>query len=126
MNGKPKKTDYTLHMDARFGFGELIDIQPIIDLCEDRWFNQTLCRVNDCVIRIGIAEGEFPWHKHDNEDEFFYVVSGTLYLDFEDKTFQLCPRQGCTVPKGVTHRTRAPERAVFLMVEGAGVKPLGD
>ena len=122
-----KKTEYTMHMDEKFGFHELIDIQPLIDDCQDQWYNQTLCRVNDCVVRIGIARGEFPWHKHDDEDEFFYVVSGTLYLDFEDETFELKPRQGCTVPKGVMHRTRAPdEQAVYLMVEGAGVVPLGD
>jgi mannose-6-phosphate isomerase-like protein (cupin superfamily) len=118
--------DFKALMDEKYGFKELIDIQTVIDDCTHQWFNQTLCRINDCVVRMGIAQGEFPWHKHNNEDEFFYVVEGTLFVDFEDETFELSPKQGVSVPKGVIHRTRAPERTVFLAFEGAGVVPLGD
>jgi mannose-6-phosphate isomerase-like protein (cupin superfamily) len=117
---------YSIHLQARYAPLELIDIQVLVDASTEPWYNQTLCRVNDCVVRLGVVQGEFHWHKHDKEDEFFYVVDGRFVIDLEDRTVELLPRQGLTVPKGVMHRTRAPERTVILMVEGAGVLPTGD
>ena len=105
---------------------EVIDEKALSDACEHKWFNQTLCKVNDSVVRVGIIEGEYHWHKHDNDDEFFYVVEGKLLIDFEDRTVELSPRQGFVVPRGVVHRTRAPQRTVILMVENAGIIPTGD
>jgi mannose-6-phosphate isomerase-like protein (cupin superfamily) len=119
-------TSYSINLDTRFGPLELVDIQSIVDACTEPWFNQTLCRVNDSVVRLGILHGEFHWHKHDEEDEFFYVVEGTLLIDLEDRLVELGPRQGMTIPRGVLHRTRAPERVIVLMMEGAGVVPTGD
>lgn len=118
--------EYAINLDVRFNPLELIDIPGLVEACEEPWYNQTLCRVNDCVVRLGIIHGEFHWHKHDNEDEFFYVVDGRLLIDLEERTVELLPKQGFTIPKGVVHRTRAPERTVILMVEGAGVVPTGD
>ncbi len=117
---------YSIRTDEKFGFLTRIDVQKMVNECEDDWFNQTLCRVNDCVVRLGIVEGEFHWHKHDEEDEFFFVVEGKLLIDLEDKTIELAPKQGFTIPKGVMHRTRAPERTVMLMLEGSGVNPTGN
>jgi mannose-6-phosphate isomerase-like protein (cupin superfamily) len=105
---------------------EVVDVQALADACEFQWFNQTLCQVNSSVIRVGIIEGEYHWHKHDSDDEFFYVVEGELLIDLEDRTVSLAPRQGFVVPKGVVHRTRAPQRTVILMVENAGIIPTGD
>jgi mannose-6-phosphate isomerase-like protein (cupin superfamily) len=105
---------------------EVIDEKALADTCEYKWFNQTLCKVNDSVVRVGIIEGEYHWHKHDNDDEFFYVVEGQLLIDFEDRMVKLSPRQGFVVPKGVVHRTRALQRTVILMVENAGIIPTGD
>lgn len=105
---------------------EVIDEKALADACEYKWFNQTLCKVNDSVVRMGVIEGEYHWHKHDNDDEFFYVVEGQLLIDFEDRSVALSPRQGYVVPKGTVHRTRAPERTVILMVENAGIIPTGD
>ncbi|MBI3267918.1 MAG: cupin domain-containing protein [Planctomycetes bacterium] len=122
----PDSSPYSLHMEARYAPLERIDVQALIDACTERWYNQTLCRVNDCVVRLGILHGEFHWHKHDAEDELFYVVEGRLLVDLEGRTLELAPRQGVTVPRGVLHRTRAPERTVVLMLEGAGVVPTGD
>jgi mannose-6-phosphate isomerase-like protein (cupin superfamily) len=118
--------DYKIHTNTQFGPLELIDIAGLAAACKEQWFNQTLCRVNDCVVRIGIVEGEFHWHHHDDEDEFFYVVEGKWIIDLEDRTVELEPGQGFTVPKGVRHKTRAPERTVILMIEGATVTPTGD
>jgi len=117
---------YAIHLDTLFASLQLVDIQALVDGCRDGWYNQTLCRVNDCVVRLGVMQGEFHWHKHDHEDEFFYVIEGRWVIDLEGRTVELGPRQGFTVPKGVMHRTRAPERTVILMVEGAGVMPTGD
>jgi mannose-6-phosphate isomerase-like protein (cupin superfamily) len=117
---------YAIHTDVKFNPLELIDVQRLHQECTEPWFNQTLCKVNDCVIRLGVVKGEFHWHKHDNEDEFFYVVEGKFLIDIGDRTVALSPQQGFTVPKGVLHRTRAPERTVILMIEGSGVIPTGD
>jgi quercetin dioxygenase-like cupin family protein len=105
---------------------ELIDVKALADACEFKWFNQTLCKVNEAVVRVGVVEGEYHWHKHEAEDEFFYVVEGKLLIDLEDRVVDLSPRQGFVVPRGVVHRTRAPQRTVILMVENAGILPTGD
>lgn len=120
------KSPYSIHLNTRFAPLELIDVQSLVDTCKDTWYNQTLTQVNDCVVRLGIMRGEFHWHKHDEEDEFFYVIEGHFVIDLEDRTVELMPRQGFTIPRGVVHRTRAPERTVVLMIEGAGVIPTGD
>jgi mannose-6-phosphate isomerase-like protein (cupin superfamily) len=117
---------YSINLGARYGPLEVVDIQALVDACRDPWYNQTLCQVNDCVVRLGVMQGEFHWHKHDREDEFFYVVEGRFLIDLEGQTIELIPRQGFTVPRGMMHRTRAPERTVILMIEGAGVVPTGD
>ena len=94
---------YFINTEVRYGPLELIDIPGLVGACKEPWFNQTLCRVNDCVVRLGIIRGEFHWHKHDREDEFFYAVDGKLLIDLEDKTVELSPKQGFAVPKGITH-----------------------
>jgi mannose-6-phosphate isomerase-like protein (cupin superfamily) len=105
---------------------EPIDVKSLAESCEFKWFNQTLCKVNESVVRVGIIEDEYHWHKHDDDDEFFYVVEGKLLIDLEDRAVELAPQQGFVVPRGVVHRTRAPERTVILMVENAGIIPTGD
>lgn len=105
---------------------ELIDEKAIADACAYRWFNQTLCQVNGSVVRMAVIEGEYHWHKHDEEDEFFYVVEGKLLIDLEGRTVELGPRQGFVVPRGTMHCTRAPQRTVILMVENAGIIPTGN
>jgi mannose-6-phosphate isomerase-like protein (cupin superfamily) len=105
---------------------ELIDINAIDDAHNYKWFNQTLCKVNDSVVRVAMIEGEYHWHKHDDDDEFFYVVEGLLIIDLEDRVVELAPGQGFVVARGVVHRTRAPKRTVILMVENAGIIPTGN
>jgi mannose-6-phosphate isomerase-like protein (cupin superfamily) len=120
------ETKYSINLDTKYGPLELIDVRGLVDACKEPWYNQTLCRVNESVVRLGIVQGEFHWHKHDREDEFFYVVEGRFLIDLEGRTVVLLPRQGFVVPKGTMHRTRAPERTVVLMMEAAGVVPTGD
>jgi mannose-6-phosphate isomerase-like protein (cupin superfamily) len=118
--------DYDINLDDKYGSLALIDI-PAEIAAHEPWFNQTLTTVNDAVVRLGIIEGDFHWHKHEGEDEFFLVLEGRLLIDFEDRdTVTLEPHQGYTVPRGVVHRTRAPVRTAILMVEPAAVVPTGD
>ena len=120
---------YETRLDIHFQPLEVIDEKALADDCAYKWYNQTLCQVNGSVVRLGVVAGEYHWHKHDDDDEFFYVVEGQLLIDLaldqENKTVALHPRQGLVVPKGVTHRTRATERTVILMVENAGIVPTG-
>jgi len=104
---------------------EIVDERALADACEHKWYNQTLCRVNGSVVRLGVVQSEYHWHKHDDDDEFFYVVEGKLLIDLEGRTIELGPRQGMVVPKGILHRTRAPQRTVILMVENVGIIPTG-
>jgi mannose-6-phosphate isomerase-like protein (cupin superfamily) len=117
---------YSIHLNTMFSPLELIDLPKLVETVTDPWYNQTLCRVNDCVVRLGIMQGEFHWHKHDAEDEFFFVIDGLFIIDLEHRSVELAPWQGFTIPKGVIHRTRAPQKTIILMMEGAGVKPTGD
>jgi mannose-6-phosphate isomerase-like protein (cupin superfamily) len=117
---------YDIHLNVKFEPLTPIDVDAEAGAVEP-WFNQTLTQVNDSVVRLGVIEGDFHWHKHDGEDEFFLVLEGKLLIDFEDReTVELTPHQGYTVPRGVVHRTRAPERTAIVMVESAGVDPTGD
>lgn len=114
-------------LNVKFAPLEPFDLGELVTANSRPWYNQTLCRVNDCVVRLGVVKGEYVWHKHDSEDEFFFVVDGRLFVDVEgDRTFELDAGHGVSVPAGVRHRTRATERTVILMVEGAGVIPSGD
>jgi mannose-6-phosphate isomerase-like protein (cupin superfamily) len=117
---------YDTHLDIRFGPLEVVDVPALVAACTHPWYNQTLCRVNESVVRLGVVQGEYHWHKHDDEDEFFFVISGRFLIDLEGRTVDLRPGQGFVVPKGLRHRPRAPVRTVILMVEGAGIVPTGD
>jgi mannose-6-phosphate isomerase-like protein (cupin superfamily) len=120
------KYPYVTHLNEYFGPLELVDVPKLVAAVTDQWFNQTLCRVNDSVVRLGVMQGEYHWHKHNDLDEFFFVLEGLFLIDLEGRTVELGARQGFVVPKGVLHRTRAPERCVILMVEGATIVPTGD
>ena len=120
------KYSYVTNLDIKFPHLEVIDIPTIVRECKDQWFNQTLTKVNDSVVRIGIVQGEYHWHKHDNDDEFFFVLEGQLLIDLEGRTVELNPNQGITVSKGVLHSTRAPQKTVMLMVETSAIQPTGD
>lgn len=118
---------YDTHLNIQYAPLEIVDVPALVAACTHPWYNQTLCQVNESVVRLGVVKGEYHWHKHDDEDEFFYVVEGQFIIDLEhDRSVELTPGQGFVVPKGVMHRPRAPQRTVILMVEGAGIVPTGD
>lgn len=117
---------YETRLNVKYDHLELVDVPAIVKANTHKWFNQTLTKVNDSVVRVAIIEGEYHWHKHDNDDEFFFVLEGQLLIDLEDKTIALNPWEGFTIPKGVVHRTRALVKTVMLMVETSEIIPTGD
>jgi mannose-6-phosphate isomerase-like protein (cupin superfamily) len=123
---KDQLQQYNINMEVQYKHLERIDVPLIVKGTSEKWSNQTLTQVNDSVVRLGIVEGEFHWHKHDNDDEFFFVTEGQLLIDLEDRTIELNPGQGVTISKGVMHRPRAPIKTVMLMVETSAIQPVGD
>jgi mannose-6-phosphate isomerase-like protein (cupin superfamily) len=121
------------HLNVLFAPLEKIALDPLVAAVRDQWYNQTLARINDSVVRLGVMQGEYHWHKHETDDEFFYVVDGRFLIDLEPeadgqtpgRVVELRPREGFVVPKGIVHRTRAPERSVILMIETAAIVPTG-
>jgi len=125
MNTKPA-TSYATYLNILYPTLSVVDVPSLVRNCKDRWYNQTLCKVNDSVIRLGVVQGEYHWHKHDADDEFFFVLDGRFIVDLQDRSVELGSHEGFVVPRGTTHRTRAPDRAVILMVETASIVPTGD
>jgi mannose-6-phosphate isomerase-like protein (cupin superfamily) len=123
---EPNEYPYVTHLNVYYEPLQVIDVRGLTDACTSKWYNQTLCEVNSSVVRLGVVEGEYHWHKHDNNDEFFYVVDGRFLIDLQDRTVELARGQGFVVPKGVMHRPRAPQRTVILMVEDKGIIPTGN
>ncbi len=121
-----QKFSYVTKLDVKYDHLQLIDVPEMVKSCSDKWFNQTLTRVNDSVVRLGIVEGEYHWHKHDNDDELFFVLEGQLLIDLGGRIVTLNPNQGMTISKGVLHRPRAPRKTVMLMVETSSIAPTGD
>jgi mannose-6-phosphate isomerase-like protein (cupin superfamily) len=117
---------YSIDLKIKYKSLEIIDIGKKIDESTKNWQNISLCMVNDSVVRLAVIKGEFHWHKHDNEDEFFYVIEGSLIIDLEGTTIELKPKQGFTIPKGVIHRTKAPKRTSILLIEKNTIVPTGD
>ena len=117
---------YATHLNILFPQLEKIDLRALAGAVKDQWYNQTLCQVNGSVVRLGVMQGEYHWHKHDHDDEFFLCLEGEFLVDLEERTVALAPWQGVVVPKGVIHRTRAPEKCIILMVENSGIVPTGD
>lgn len=129
----PTQYPYATHLNVLFPALTKIELDPLVAAVRDQWFNQTLVRVNESIVRFGVMQGEYHWHEHQEEDEFFFVLEGRFLIDLEPdadgvtpgRVVTLLPREGFVVPKGVRHRTRAPERCVILMVEPATVVPTG-
>ena len=118
--------NYVTKLDVKFEHLQKMDIPSMVEACKDKWFNQTLTKVNDSVVRLGIVEGEYHWHKHEQDDEFFFVLQGQLFIDLESETIELNPNQGVTISKNVMHRPRAPKKTVMLMIETSTIQPTGD
>ena len=116
---------YDISKEILFGALEKMDVGAVAG-AQTPWWNRTLTQVNEAVVRLAVMEGDFHWHKHDEEDEFFYVLEGALTIELEGGEVRLEPGQGFTVPRGHMHFPHAHGRTVVLMVEQASVVPTGD
>jgi mannose-6-phosphate isomerase-like protein (cupin superfamily) len=120
-----KLDHYDIQMEPLFAQGQHMDVGALAAGVAP-WTNRTLTEVNDTFVRLTVMDGDFHWHKHDLEDEFFFVLEGRLDLELEDRTVSLAPNQGFTVPRGVMHFPHARGRTVALVIEKASVVPTGD
>jgi len=121
------ESDYNIHYQPLFSALQLMDVQKLIDEVTDPWYNQTLIQVGDVVVRLGVMQGEFVWHKHDDQDEFFFLLDGVFRIELENaEPVELSPRQAFQVPAGMLHRPVVPVRSAVLMLEKAGVVATGD
>lgn len=117
---------YDIDTDSvMFAGGEHFDVSAI-GAAQTPWWNRTLCEVNNAWVRLGVMEGDFHWHKHDDTDEFFLVMEGHLDIELKNQMISLKPGQAFTVPKGIMHCPHARTRSVVLMIEQAGVVPTGN
>ena len=116
---------YDISKEILFGALEKMDVGAVAG-AQTPWWNRTLTEVNNAVVRLAVMDGDFHWHKHDGEDEFFYVLEGALTIEIEGGAVLLEPGQGVTIPRGHMHFPHAHGRTVVLMVEQASVTPTGD
>ena len=117
---------YDISKDVLFDTLQKMDVGAVAR-AQTPWWNRTLTKVNDAVVRRAVMDGDFHWHKHDEEDEFFYVVDGLLRIDIQGApSVRLDPGQGVTIPRGLMHFPHAHGRTTVLMVEQASVTPTGD
>jgi len=111
---------YAINPDVMFAGLQRVDVPALDAGVTHVWFNQALCRINDCEVCLGVFKGgTFHWHKHDEEDEFFFVLEGRFTIETEGESVTLTRHQGYLVPRGVLHRTSAPEPATVLMTGAA-------
>lgn len=123
----PDSSGYAISYQPLVDVLQVLDVQRLIETATDAWYNQTLCRVGDVVVRLGVMEGEYHWHKHDEQDEFFFVLDGLFRIELDGMDpVELGPRQAFTVPRGLLHRPVVPERSAVLMIERADVIATGD
>jgi mannose-6-phosphate isomerase-like protein (cupin superfamily) len=118
---------YAIYYEPLFRSLQAIDVQDLIDAVTEPWHNQTLIQVGDVLVRLGVMQGEYHWHKHDEQDEFFYLLQGEFHIELEGRdAVALKPNQAFSVPAGMLHRPVVPVRSAVIMIEKAGIVATGD
>jgi mannose-6-phosphate isomerase-like protein (cupin superfamily) len=103
-----------------------INLAEKFSLFSEHWRPKVIARLNDQEIKLIKVQGEFPWHHHENEDEFFLVFKGSFRVEFRDHVVTLEPGECIVVPRGTEHRTCADHEAEILCFEPAGVLNTGN
>ena len=83
----------------------------------DYWQPRIVAELNGQYVKLAKFKGAFTWHKHDHEDEMFFVVKGKFRVEFRDKSVELCENEFIVVPKGVEHRSVADEEVEVMLFE---------
>jgi len=118
---------YAIHYAPLFQTLQKMDVQQLIDTVAEPWYNQTLIQVGEALVRLGVMQGELHWHRHDGQDEFFYLLEGEFHIELEGReTVVLRPNQAFSVPAGMLHRPVVPVRSAVIMIEKAGIVATGD
>ena len=103
-----------------------INVKEKLSLFNDLWSPKVIGELNGQQVKLAKVKGEFVWHDHANEDELFYVLKGTLNIEFRDKTVALNEGEMLVVPKGVEHKPFAEEEAWVMLFEPKSTKHTGD
>ena len=103
-----------------------INLDEKLDLFHEHWRPKIIASLNGQHVKIIKMKGEFVWHHHDDEDEFFMTWKGRFRVEFRDRVVELGPGECMVVPRGVEHRTCAEEEALVVCFEPAGVLNTGN
>lgn len=107
-----------------------VDLQAVLDGFTEAWSPRIVAYLNDYDIRLARFAGEHIWHVHNDTDEFFLVLDGTIHIGLRDvegeRVVTLDRNSAFVVPKGVYHKPSSPDGAVVLLVEPTGTLSVGD
>ena len=103
-----------------------INLKEKFDLFDEQWTPKIVAELNDSYVKLGKIEGAFTWHKHDMEDEMFYVVKGTMHMNFRDKVVEMKEGEMIVVPMGVEHMPSCDEEVHIMMIEKKTTLNTGD
>lgn len=103
-----------------------INLKSKFNKFNDRWSPKIIAEMNDYQFKLVKIKNDFVWHKHDDTDEVFIVVEGTIHIEFEDKIIEINEGEMIVVPKGTKHKPYASEEAKIMLVEPSGVINTGD
>ena len=108
------------------GSMEAVNLDAMLARFTEHWLPKRIARINDYDVRIVKVQGDFTWHKHDETDEFFLVLTGELTIQLRDGDVVLAPRELFVVPRGVEHCPRADTETAVLLFEPSSVVNTGD
>ena len=103
-----------------------VNLSEKFSLFSEQWTPKIIAELNDYQIKLVKVKGDFVWHNHSDTDEFFFVIDGTLFIEFESKTMQLDAGELYVVPQGIQHRPYAKEECKVLLIEPRGVVNTGE
>ena len=105
---------------------EKVNVTDKLRLFSDYWNPRIVGELNGQQVKLAKLSGEFVWHKHDEEDELFFVLSGELRMEFRDKVVQVKEQEFIIVPRGVEHRPVAEKEVAVMLFEPATTLNTGD
>jgi mannose-6-phosphate isomerase-like protein (cupin superfamily) len=83
----------------------------------EHWSPRVVAELDDSFVKVAKVQGSLTWHSHDNEDELFYILKGSLRIEMEDRTVQLRAGEAFVVPKGVRHNPVAEQECHIMLIE---------
>jgi len=105
---------------------EKINLKEKFSLINEQWSPKIVAELNDSYVKIAKIQGEFTWHKHDKEDEMFFLSEGSMEIHFRDRVIALEPGEIIVVPKGVEHKPVCKDEAKIMMIEKKSTINTGD